>query len=196
MNPLLAGIAPSLIRALAARKRPGDVDLGLGEPTFLPDPAPFAAALEEVRAHGTPYTANAGLPALREAVAAYHGYPGLSAAANACVTVGSEEALYLAVKTLLDPARDEVLIPEPCYLAYPKLCALEGVRHRMVPLAAEDGFAPRAAPVLEALGPDTRLVVVASPGNPTARVWPRAELRALAEGLAARPGPPVHLLSD
>src|SRR5215217_4248996 len=132
MNPRLAGIAPSLIRAINARKRDGDIDLCMGEPTLRPDIAPFEAALDVVRREGLPYTPNAGLPELRELIARYHAFPGLAAAANVCVTIGSEEALYLAIKTVLDPARDEALIVEPSYLAYPKLCALEGIRHRAV----------------------------------------------------------------
>lgn len=196
MNPVLSGIAPSLIRAINARKRPGDIDLGLGEPTLRPDAAPFDAATARVRDEGLPYTANAGDPALREAIAGYFAFPGMAQAANVCVTIGSEEALYLAIKTVLDPARDEVLIPEPCYLAYAKLCALEGVRHRAVGFGGDDGFRPRADVLLGALGSDTRMIILNTPANPTGRVWPAAELRALADGLAARPGPPVYVLSD
>jgi len=196
MNPALSTIAPSLIRAINARKRPGDIDLGLGEPTLRPDPAPFEAATARVRDEGLPYTPNAGTPELRSAIARYLAVPGMADAANVCVTIGSEEALYLAIKAVLDPARDEVLIPEPCYLAYPKLCALEGVRHRAVGFHADDGFRPRADVVLDALRPETRMIIVNTPANPTGRVWPEAELRALAEGLAARPGPPVYVLSD
>jgi aspartate/methionine/tyrosine aminotransferase len=195
VNPVLDGIAPSIIRAINARKRPGDIDLGLGEPTLRPDPRPFQAATEWVRAHGCPYTANAGMAELRARIAAY-ALPAGGTAENAVVTVGSEEALYLALKAVLDPARDEVLVVEPCYLAYPKLCALEGIRHRMVAMAAADGFRPSADRVLAALRPETRMVVLNSPNNPTGRVWPQAELRALAEGLAARPGEPVWVLSD
>lgn len=196
MNPVLDGIAPSIIRAINARKRPGDIDLGLGEPTLRPDPRPFDAATAWVREHGLPYTANAGDAKLRARIAEYHAFPDRGAAENVCVTIGSEEALYLALKAAVDPARDEVLIVEPCYLAYPKLCALEGIQHRMVALDPADGFRPDAARVLRALGPDTRMIVLNSPNNPTGRVWPEAELRALADGLAARPGPPVRVLSD
>lgn len=196
MNPRLAELAPSLIRALNARKRPGDVDLGLGEPTFRPDPAPFDEASAWVRDHGLPYSPNAGFGELREAVAAYHGFPCGTAAANAVITVGSEEALYLALKTLADPARDEVLLVEPGYLAYAKLCLLEGIPHRAVALSPEDGFAPRAETVLAAMRPETRVIVLNAPANPTARVWPEAELRALADGLAARRGPPVRVVAD
>lgn len=196
MNPRLAGIAPSLIRAINARKRPGDIDLCMGEPTLRPDVAPFEAAMEVVRREGLPYTPNAGLMELREAIARHHAFPRMEAAASVCVTIGSEEALYLAIKAVLDPARDEVLIVEPCYLAYPKLCALEGIRHRAVALDAADGFRPSAAAVLDAIRPETRMVVLNTPANPTARVWPRAELQALADGLAALPGPPVYVLAD
>ncbi|HET6762263.1 MAG TPA: aminotransferase class I/II-fold pyridoxal phosphate-dependent enzyme, partial [Longimicrobiaceae bacterium] len=196
MNPALQGIAPSIIRALHARKRPGDVDFSLGEPTLRPDVRPFEAATAWVRDHGCPYTPNAGTTELRELIAAYHGFPGMAAAANVCVTVGSEEAIYLAIKTVLDPAVDECLVVEPAYLAYPKLAALEGVRTRAVALDADDGFRPDAARVLAALRPETRLVVLASPCNPTGRIWPEPELRALAAGLAARPGAPVWVLSD
>jgi aspartate/methionine/tyrosine aminotransferase len=192
LNPHLAGIQPSLIRAINARKQPGDIDLGLGEPTLRPNPRPLEKALEWVRENGCPYSPNAGFPELRDAIVARYGAPGTSA----CVTVGSEEALYLTVKTLLDPARDEVLIPEPCYPAYSKICALEGMRSRPVGFSAESGFAPRADVVLEALGPDTRLLILASPANPTGRVWPEGELRALATGLSERPGPPVWVLFD
>jgi aspartate aminotransferase len=196
VNPSVAGIEPSLIRALNARKRRGDIDLGLGEPTMRPDPRPFDAAVAWVREHGCPYTPNAGFAELRAAVASHHALPGRGAAENVCVTIGSEGALFLALKTVLDPARDEVLIVEPSYLAYAKLCALEGIRHRGVALDGADGFRPDAARVLEALRPETRLVVLNSPSNPTGRVWPRSELATLADGLAARAGAPVWVLAD
>lgn len=202
MNPAVAAVPPSLIRAIHARKRPGDVDLGLGEPTLRPDPAPFEAATAWVREHGCPYSPNAGFPELREAVARYlassydEDDPAPPPAADGvCVTVGSEEALFAAIHALVDPARDEVLTVEPSYLAYPKICTLLGVRHRAVALDPEDGFRPRADLVLDALRKRTRLVVLCSPTNPTGRVWSEAELRALAAGLAER-DPPVWVLAD
>jgi aspartate/methionine/tyrosine aminotransferase len=206
MNPALAEIPPSLIRAINAKKRPSDIDLGLGEPTLRPEPGPFAEALRWVRDHGCPYSPNAGFPELREAIAAYlapsavalsgAAKEGVLGGGNVCVTVGSQEALYLAIKTVLDPRTDEALIVEPCYLAYPKLCMLEGIRHRMFGLDPEDGFRPRADAVLAALRPETRMVVLNSPANPTGRVWPEAEMRALADGLGRRSGPPVFVLAD
>jgi aminotransferase len=196
MNPHLDSIAPSLIRALNAKKRSGDIDLGLGEPTLRPDLAPFEAATAWVRDHGCPYSPNAGFLGLRHAIAQHYGYPGLAHADNVCVTVGSQEALYLAVKALCDPATDEVLVVGPGYPAYPKLVQMEGVAVRSVDLPAETGFAADAAMVLSAVGPRTRLIILASPANPTGRVWPKSELEALASGLSARPGRPVFVLAD
>jgi len=204
MNPNVARVTPSLIRAINALKRPGDIDLGLGEPTLPPDLDAFEAALEWTHQHGSPYTANAGFPELREVVARYvSGDAELAGGPlgrdNVCITVGSEEAIFLAIKTVVDPARHEVLIPEPCFLAYPKICTLEGIRYRTVPMSADDGFRPSAAALLDALGPDTRLIVLNSPCNPTGRVWPSDELEALARGLAEHrtgDGEPVFVLSD
>jgi aminotransferase len=183
-----------MIRALNARKRPGDLDLGLGQPTLRPSMEPFEAALGWIRRNGCPYTSNAGFPSLREEIAGYTGAP--AGAGGVCVTVGSEEALYLAIKSTVDPARDEVLIVEPCYLAYAKLCVMEGIRHRTVAMDPHRGFELDPERVLAEVRPDTRLLILNSPGNPTGRVWSRAALAALARGLLERDGPPVYVLAD
>ena len=148
MNPQLTEIAPSLIRALNAKKRPGDIDLGLGEPTLRPSMAPFEAATEWVREHGCPYTPNAGTLALRNTIATHYAYPGLDHADNICVTVGSQEALYLAVKALCDPATDEVLVVGPSYPAYPKIAQMEGVAVRTVDALAGAPVKVTSAPAL------------------------------------------------
>jgi aspartate/methionine/tyrosine aminotransferase len=157
--------------------------------------------MEWTRRHGSPYSPNAGFPELRAAIAAYLTRTSAPAARfapeNVCVTVGSEEALYLAIKAVVRPGEDEVLIAEPCYLAYPKICMLEGIDHRMVALDPGDRFRPDADRVLEAVGEHTRLVVINSPGNPTGRVWPERELARLAEGLRRGEGErPVYVLTD
>ncbi|MCS6912466.1 MAG: pyridoxal phosphate-dependent aminotransferase [Myxococcales bacterium] len=195
MNPRLSEIAPSLIRELDARKRPSSIDLGMGEPTLRPDLAPLRAALQWVADHGCPYSPVAGFAELREAIARHHGLPGLDRADNCCVTVGSQQALATAIKTLCDPAADEVLIVAPAYPLYAKLCQLEGVAFRLVCLDPERGFQPEADTVLGALSARTSLVVLASPSNPTGRVWPQGELERLAAGLLRR-GRQPYLLSD
>ncbi|MEB3196666.1 MAG: pyridoxal phosphate-dependent aminotransferase [Candidatus Sericytochromatia bacterium] len=196
MNPQLSAIPASLIRAIHAKKQPGDIDLGLGEPLLRPDLAPFERATAWVQRHGCPYTPNAGALDLREAIAASCAYPGLDQPENVCVTVGSQEALYLAIKVLCDPACHEVLIVAPCYPAYAKLCALEGIAHRFVVMDSAEDYAPDPARVLAALSPNTRLIVLATPANPTGRVWSAAALLALAEGLSQRGGERPYVLID
>lgn len=195
MNPILADIPPSIIRELNSRKRPDSIDLGLGEPTLRPSLEPFEEATRWVAEHGCPYSPNPGFSELRAAIARHYAYPGLEQAANVCVTVGSQEALFVAIKALLDPSRDEVLIVGPAYPLYPKLCQMEGVRVREVNLDPYQGFRPDAQRVIDALTPETRVVVMASPSNPTGRVWPREELERLAQALSER-AEPVYVIFD
>ena len=195
MNPRLAAISPSIIRALNDRKKEGAIDLGMGQPVHKPALYPLVRAVAWVEEHGCPYSPNAGFLELRTAIARHYQYPYLSEPGTVCVTVGSQEALYLAVQGILDPEKDEALVVTPTFPAYQKLCQLLGVPVREVALDPETGFAPDAERVLAAVGPRTRLIALASPNNPTGRVWPESELRRLTEGLLALPEP-VYLLSD
>ncbi|MBV9438825.1 MAG: pyridoxal phosphate-dependent aminotransferase [Candidatus Eremiobacteraeota bacterium] len=189
-------IEPSLIRVVASKKKPGSIDLGLGEPTLLPQQRFIDAAARWVAQHGVRYTVNAGDPALRERIAAHYAYPGMTAARNVCVTTGSQEAVYVAIKTLLDPARDELLVVDPAFPAYAKMAALEGIAHRRVDLHEDEDYRYDVDGILDAVRPATRLICIASPANPTGRVLRDAEARRLAEGLLARDGAPVWVLQD
>jgi aminotransferase len=195
-NTRLLNIAPSGIRAIHERKRATSVDLGIGEPSLKPDMASFDAAVAWVREHGCPYTTYAGLPELRELVADVYGGEYFRSSTNVCVTNGSQEAIFLAIKTLAEPGRDEVLVTNPGYPVYHKVCELEGITWRAVELDAADGFTPRAATILAAITPKTRVIVLATPANPTGAVMPPSEVRELTRGLAARPGSPIYLVVD
>lgn len=201
MNPRVASIAPSLIRAIHDRKRPDAIDLGLGQPTLRPDLAPLHEAMRWVEAHGCPYSPNAGFLDLRRAIAEHFRYPGLDSADQAIITVGSTEALYLAIKGLLDPGDgagqpgDELLVVGPTFPAYQKMAHMDGIQTRDVVLEAERDFIPDADRVLAAIGPRTRLLALASPCNPTGRIWPESELIRLADGLL-RHNHPIYVLWD
>jgi aspartate/methionine/tyrosine aminotransferase len=196
VNPRLAAIEPSVIRAIAAKKTPGSIDLGLGEPTLLPQQRFIAAAAEWAGENGLKYTLNAGDTATRERIAAHYAYPGMTAADNVCLTTGSQEAVYVTIKTLLDPAHDELLVVEPAYPAYLKIALLEGIPARGVSLAAAGGFRYDVDAILAAIGPRTRLIVIGSPANPTGRVIARTDARHLARELLARGGEPIWILHD
>ena len=196
MNPKLASIEPSQIRAMAAMKRPTSIDLGLGEPTLLPQQRFIDAAARETAERGMKYTLNAGDVELRALIAQHYGYPGMPEARNVCITCGSEEAMYVAIKTLLDPGRDEVLLVEPAYTAYAKIAQLEGIPVRTVGMPASTGFRYDPAAIVAALTPATRLIIIGSPSNPTGRVITRAGAKQLADALLARGGEPVWVLDD
>jgi aspartate/methionine/tyrosine aminotransferase len=195
-NARLAAIEPSAIRAIHDRKRATSIDLGMGQPTLRPDIEPFQVALQWVREHGSPYAPPGGLPELREMVARIYGGHYHTSASNVAVLNGSQEGIYLAIKVLLDPHTDEVLLTDPAYLSYQRCCDLEGVSYRKVTLSARDGFAIRADAVLDAITPATRLIMLGSPGNPTASVMDEREVRRLAHALIDRKGPPVWVAVD
>ncbi len=195
-NPRIAGIEASVIRLLNDRKKPTSIDLGLGEPTLFPTMRYFELATEWVAEHGCRYTTNAGDAELRKAIAEHYRYPKLSAAENVIATPGSQEAVYLTIKALLDPATDAMMVVEPAFPSYAKCAQMEGIALQRVALVAKDGFAFDAERIAAAVTPQTRLIVLCSPCNPTARAITRAECERLAELLLARGGDPVYVLHD
>lgn len=196
MNPRVHDISGSLIREIAQKRKATSINLGLGEPSLPPNPAHLEAAMRYAREHGLRYTVNAGDPALRSAIASHYGYPHMQSAENVCVTTGSQEATYAVIKTLLDPAKDELLVVEPAFPSYAKMAALEGIRVRTVAMSEADGFAFDADLILNAVTQNTRLIVICSPCNPTARVIRDAAVRRISEALSRRGGDPVWVLHD
>jgi aspartate/methionine/tyrosine aminotransferase len=196
MNPRLATIEPSLIRALNAKKTADSIDLGLGEPTLLPQMRFIEAATRWVAGNGLKYTSNAGDAATRALIAAHYAYPGMTGADNVCMMTGSQEAVYVTIKSLLDPASDELLVVEPAFPAYLKMAQLEGIPARGVSLPSVGGFEYDVDTIVEAIGPRTRLIVIGSPANPTGSVITRAEAQRLARALGRRSGPPIWVLHD
>ncbi len=196
MNPRVLNISASLIREIASRKRGTSIDLGLGEPSLRPSPEHLEHALRHVTEHGLKYTPNAGDPALRDAIARHYRYPGMEHGRNVCVTVGSQEAMYVTLKTLLDPSRDELLIVEPAFPSYAKMAALEGVTTRSVAMSRDDDFAFDAERIAAAIGERTRAIVLCSPCNPTARVIDVVAAESLVHAIKRRGGEPIWVVHD
>jgi aspartate/methionine/tyrosine aminotransferase len=196
MNPLVENMSGSLIRALHARRKPTSINLGIGEPTLRPDMAHFEAAMRWTEEHGCRYSTNIGDPDLREMIGAHYAYPGLDAAENVCIMTGSQESVYIAIKTLLDPAHDELLLVEPLFPVYAKCAQVEGVSVRRVTMDASRDFAFDADAILAAVGPHTRMIVICSPCNPTGTVITREQAQRLADGLIARHGRPIYVMHD
>jgi aspartate/methionine/tyrosine aminotransferase len=196
MNPKVLEIPGSLIRKVAAKKKPTSIDLGLGEPTLMPNREHLDFAMSYVADHGLKYTHNAGDPHLREAIARYYHYPEMHRMGNVCVTTGSQEAMYVTIKTLLDPSQDELLVVEPTFPSYVKMAALEGVACRTVTMREDDDFAFDADRILAGVTRATRAIVICSPCNPTGRVISHEQAQLLVDGLRKRQGKHVWLIHD
>ena len=177
----LQGIEKSVIRQVFDRAQPGSLNLGLGEPD-LPTPDVIRkAAVRAIVEEQNGYTSHAGLPALREKVASE--YPYLEGRPERVViTAGSQEALYLALLTLVDEG-DEVLLPNPGFVAYPTIVRMAGGTSRFYRLPREIGFAFDIDEFRSALTPQTKVVVCISPSNPTGRILTNEDLAAIADVL-------------
>ncbi len=161
-------------KALKAAGRPV-IGFGAGEPDFPTPPAIVAAAeaaCADPRNHR--YSPAAGLPELREAIAAKtrrdSGFE--IAASQVLVTNGGKQAVYQAFATLLDPG-DEVLLPAPYWTTYPEAIALAGGVPVIVSCGPEADFLPSVEQLEAARTERTKALLWCSPSNPTGAVASR-----------------------
>ncbi len=156
------------------------INLTSGEPSF-PTVEPAArAAVSAITEDFTRYTAAAGIPELRAAVATYlNRHNTAYEAANVVVSAGAKQALQYAFTVLLEPG-DEVLIPAPYWVSYPHLVSLAGGRPIEVHPAPGNGLKITPEQVRAALTPRTRVLLLNSPANPSGVVYSHDELSELA----------------
>jgi aspartate/methionine/tyrosine aminotransferase len=159
---------------------PGAIRLELGDPDFVTPSHIVDAAREAALAGFTKYTLPAGLPSLRELIAAkLRERNGLErSAAEIVVTAGACGALFTTMLALLEPG-DEVLLPDPGWPNYPPI--VEAVRARVAyyPLELRAGGLPDLGALEARITPSARAIVVNSPGNPSGSVFDRQTLDAL-----------------
>ena len=178
----LRGVEKSMIRQVFDRARPGSINLGLGEPDLPTPDCIRREAARVVTEEQNGYTTHAGLQLLRAHVAA--DYPFLAHdPERVVITAGSQEALYLALMALVDEG-DEVLLPDPGFVAYPTIVRMAGGVPVFYRLPAADNFSFDADDFRRRLSPRTKVVVCISPSNPTGRVLSDADMTALAAALA------------
>ena len=189
----LRGIEKSPIRQITDRAKPGDISFGLGEPD-LPTPEVIRrAAVRAIQEERNGYTLQAGLPALRERVAS--DYPHLKLSTDqVIITAGSQEAMYLALMTLVE-AGDEVLIPNPGFVAYPTITQMAGGRSVFYRLPAASDFSFDLDNFKLGLSSKTKVVVCTSPSNPTGRTLTSEELRSMAQAVEES-GSDAFIISD
>ena len=159
------------------------ISLGVGEPDFSTPWHIREAAIYSLEKGETSYTSNLGLEKLRVSISDYVSQcfgVDYDSGSEVLVTVGVSEALDLACRALLDPG-DEVLYHEPCYVSYdPSIRLAYGVP---VPVSAtvEDEFSVKAEEIENLVTPNTRILILNFPTNPTGAVMEKEELQKIAD---------------
>jgi aspartate aminotransferase len=185
------GVSPTMkvaAEALRLKAQGVDViDLGAGEPDF-PTPAHVSqAAHAAIDANFTKYTTNSGTEELKRAVCdRYRADYGVEyAPAEVIATAGGKQALYNAAMCLFG-AGDEVITHMPGWPTLVEQIKLSDATPVVVRTQAEDGFRVRAEPILAAMTPRTRGIVINSPGNPTGALIDETAMAAVADEAARR----------
>lgn len=161
----------------------GVISLGVGEPDFTTPWHIMEAAIHSLETGYTMYTSNQGLPELRRELAEHLRRScgvDYDPATELLITVGVSEALDLAARAILDPG-DEVIFPDPSYVAYPANILLAGGIPNPIATTAEDEFKLDASRVEAAITPQTKAILFGYPANPTGAVMGREELMPIAE---------------
>jgi len=171
------------------------IGLGAGEPDFDTPEHIKQAAIEAIRAGKTKYTAVDGTAELKQAIIdkfardnGFHYQPN-----QVLVSCGGKQSFYNLCQAVINPG-DEVIIPAPYWVSYPDMVLLAGGKPVIVEAGIEQQFKIRPEQLEAAITPQTRMLVLNSPSNPTGVAYRRDELAALGEVLKQHPQ--VLVVSD
>ncbi|MDH7596215.1 MAG: aminotransferase class I/II-fold pyridoxal phosphate-dependent enzyme [Methanothrix sp.] len=159
------------------------ISLGVGEPDFVTPWHVREACIYSLESGYTSYTSNKGMPELREAIADFtkeHLGLDYDPGDQILVTTGVSEAVDLAFRATLNPG-DEVIVPEPCYVAYVPDIILAGGVPRQVSTRIDDGFRVTPESILPAITEKTKALVLSYPNNPTGAIMTRSNLEDIAD---------------
>lgn len=176
-------IKPSGIRKYfdMASEMEGVISLGVGEPDFTTPWHICEAAIYSIEEGRTHYTANQGLLELREAICDYQyrrfhlTYDSIK---NVIVTVGGSEAIDIAMRAIVNPG-DEVILMEPSYVAYTPSVELQGGIPVYIKLSHEDEFKLTAEKLEAAISDKTKAILLNFPSNPTGGVMSKEDYEKL-----------------
>jgi len=187
LSPAVSALKPSATIAAAAKAKALKAqgikvyDFTLGEPDFNTPEHIQAAAIAAMQAGHTHYTPSGGIPELKAAIcAAFERDHGFRYQPNQClVSNGAKHSLHNVITALCGPG-DEVLIPAPFWVSYEALVELAGARAKIIPTTEESGFRLSPEDLERAIGPNSKLLLLNSPSNPTGATYSPAQLEALA----------------
>ncbi len=178
-------ISPSGIRKFfdLLQSMEGVISLGVGEPDYATPWHIREQAIYSLEKGNTMYTSNLGMPELRQEVARYleNNYAlRYNPDSEILITVGVSEALDLALRAILNPG-DEVIMPDPCYVAYNACVILSGGKPVMVPTSEEEGFELGGDEVEAHITSKTKAILIGYPSNPTGATMPKDKLEEIAQ---------------
>lgn len=158
------------------------VNFSVGEPDFDTPQHIKDAAIKAIQAGFTKYTPAVGIVELREAICKkLKDDNGLDYKANQIVvSAGAKHSLYNAYQALCNPG-DEVIVQAPYWVSYTEIVKLAGAVPVIVETTAKDGFKMTPAAIEAKLTPQTKVINLNSPSNPTGVVYSAAELKAIAD---------------
>ena len=181
----VASVPPSGIRRFfdIAATMKDVISLGIGEPDFTtPDPI-IKAGIGSLQHGETHYTSNSGTIELRRALSDHlrrlHGVR-YDPESELLITVGVSEALYLALTAILDPG-DEVIVPQPCFVAYTAEVVFAGGAPVPIATKVENNFQVTGAEIAAKITPKTKAILIGYPNNPTGAVMSRERLMDIAQ---------------
>ncbi|EKN63194.1 aspartate/tyrosine/aromatic aminotransferase [Schinkia azotoformans MEV2011] len=185
LSEKVINLKPSGIRRFfdLASGMEGVISLGVGEPDFVTSWAIREASILSLEQGYTAYTANAGLIELRREISKYmknRFEVSYSPEEEIIVTVGASQALDLAVRATINPG-DEVIIVEPCFVAYASIVQLAGGIPVPVQTTAENEFKLQPEQIEEVITPRTKAILICSPNNPTGSMLVKSELEKIAD---------------
>ncbi len=164
----------------------GVISLGVGEPDFTTPWHICEAALDALKKGYTGYTPSTGFAELRQAIAqdldSRYGVR-YDPETEVIITVGSSQAMDLALRALLDPG-DEVIIPDPYYICYPPCITLAHGIPVPAPTRFENEFKLEAAQIETRITPRTKVILFGYPANPTGTEMSREDLVKIAQVVA------------
>jgi len=161
----------------------GAISLGVGEPDFVTPWHIREACIYSLESGTTAYTSNKGMPELRESISEHTKKDlGLDydPAEQILITTGVSEAVDLAFRATINPG-DEVVVPEPCYVAYVPDVLLAGGAPKSIPTRLSEEFKVRPEDIEAVITEKTRGLMLSYPNNPTGAVMSREDLEEIAD---------------
>jgi len=159
------------------------ISLSIGEPDFVTPWHIREAGIYSLEKGYTMYTSNSGTLELRQELASYlelHYGVSYHPEHEILITTGSSEGLDLVLRAIINPG-DEVVIPDPCYVAYPADIILAGGVPILIPTNEENNFVVRATDIEARITKQTKAILLGYPANPTGAVMSKKEADAIAE---------------